>query len=90
MWSKGKGWGRSTGVGVESTVFKFKYVAGKSPSEELTFEQRLEGEEGEGHMVMERIVGREGSREDVPGRGNSRYKGKAKGQTGLAEWIEGE
>lgn len=33
-------------------------VAGKSPSDELTFEQRLEGEVGEGHMVMERIMER--------------------------------
>ena len=53
-------------MGMGSGVFNFKYGGWKNSSDELTFEQRLEGKEGEGHMVM-----REWSREGVPGRGNS-------------------
>lgn len=49
---------RSTGLGVESRVIILNIVARKSPSNELTFEQRLEEEEGEGHMVMESIMER--------------------------------
>lgn len=50
MWSK---WGeRTQGVGAENGGFNFKYGGWKKSSDEPTFEQRLEGEEGEGHVVM--------------------------------------
>lgn len=75
IWSKGE-------KGAQSTrVFISNMVAGKSPSDKLTFEQRPKGEEQENLMVMWEV--REGRISRQRKKQIQRPRGKAK----RPEWI---